>query len=420
MRKSYIILGLVMALLLAFTIPGMAIKIAPYSQPLHDIMHWDVTSAKLIIQNPEGESQTVSWPATVDLWNYNGNTWTFDLPSGDKFAFSKRVDVNVSTTEGAGSTVRGISLTDTVGAALAIHEGIRSHVTSAFMTGSWTNALAGVITYSAAGSAGGGMAASICAEMNMQPAASSGGSYFTYQSYFNVPTSATLIDTTTNNYAFELYELAGGAKAQFDDYGDFWTITGLTPLADHVLSAQYITLRTTIAPAGTYYDKFLVMSDTQNMIKFTQEILNGANGDTVGNAVDIQMNYHGIGTGHVGLASFMIYLQNTDTVAPNANVCPLQVGIDESGADVAVVTDAHIIFGMRMHGLIAGADYNRFCPFSINTSNRSITALFDIASGPAISFVIDTDETGANWGYVPLFVDPAGTIGYVRIYGGMD
>jgi len=52
-------------------------------------MYWNAASAKLIIQNPEGESLTTSWPSTVDLWNYNGNTWTFDLPSGDYFRFDK-------------------------------------------------------------------------------------------------------------------------------------------------------------------------------------------------------------------------------------------------------------------------------------------------------------------------------------------
>jgi len=266
MRKHFSILALVMILCLAFILPANAIKIAPYSQPLHDIMHWDVTSAKLIIQNPENENLTVSWPATVDLWNYNGNVWTYDLPDGDKFAFSKRVDFNISTTEGAGSTVRSISLTDTVGAANGIHEGIRSHVTSAFMTGSWCNAVVGVITYSAAGSAGGGMAAPICSEMNMQPAASSGGSYYSVHSYFNVPTSAELIDSTAFNYAFEAYELAGGAKGEFDDYGDFWHIVGLTPLVDHILSANYLTLRILVQPAATAYDKFLVLSHAQNML----------------------------------------------------------------------------------------------------------------------------------------------------------
>jgi len=194
MRKSLIALTLIMTMIMAFVIPGAAIKIAPYANPLHDIMYWNAASAKLIIQNPEGESLTTSWPSTVDLWNYNGTSWTFDLPDGDKFAFSKRVDFNISTTEGAGSTVRSLSITDTVGAAMAIHEGVYSHITSAYMTGGWANAIVGVITYSATGSAGGGMAASICGEMNMQPAATSGGSYYTSYPVLALPETT---DSTT-------------------------------------------------------------------------------------------------------------------------------------------------------------------------------------------------------------------------------
>lgn len=100
MKKSFIILGVVMALLMVFAIPALGVKIAPYSQPQHDIVHWDAKSARLIIQNPEGEGLTVSWPADVDLINYNGSTWTWDLPDGDEFAFLKTV--NVVLAEGIG------------------------------------------------------------------------------------------------------------------------------------------------------------------------------------------------------------------------------------------------------------------------------------------------------------------------------
>lgn len=89
MRKLIGILALVMILCLAIVGPALAVKILPYSQPLHDIMHWDAKSAKLIIMNPEGESLTKSWAATVDLVNYDGNTWTWDLPAGGTFAFGK-------------------------------------------------------------------------------------------------------------------------------------------------------------------------------------------------------------------------------------------------------------------------------------------------------------------------------------------
>ena len=226
MRKHFSILALVMILCLAFLLPVEAIKIAPYSQPLHDIMHWDAKSAKLIIMNPEGETQTVAWPATVDLWNYNGNSWTFDLPTGDVFAFSKRVNVVTSTTEGAGSTVRSESITHTVGAAGAIHEALYVTLNTEFATGAWANAIVGVLNYGAAGSSSGGLGAAICAEVNMAPIASPGGSYYNVHSYFNAPASTELIDSTAFNYAFERYETAD-PDHEFDLYGLLWHIVGL-------------------------------------------------------------------------------------------------------------------------------------------------------------------------------------------------
>jgi len=415
MKRSYLILGLVMALLLTFAIPGMAIKILPYANPLHDIMHWDTKSATLVIQNPENENMSVSWPSTVDLWNYNGNSWTFDLPDGDKFAFSKRVDFNISTTEGAGVTVRGISLTDTVGAALAIHEGIRSHITSAYMTGGWTNAIAGVITYSATGSAGGGMAAVFCAEMNMQPAVSSGGSYYAYQSYFNVPTSAELKDTNTDKYAFELYELVGGAKGEFDDYGEMWTITGLTPLVDHVLSADYVTLRITVAPvAGTYYDKFLVLSKSQNMIDFWNTTVDANVADGSGTTINVVGTMSGTSTGHMGgLASWV----NIDT-ATTANVagtyiCAMSSGVWEGAA--TEIAASKVIFGIRMQKLLTDTP-DRACPFSVATSNTGITAIFDVQTRSDLSDDDDDADTYTADGWVPLYVDIGGNIRYIRTY----
>jgi len=331
----------VMALLLAFAIPGMAIKIAPYSQPLHDIMHWDVRSERLIIQNPENETQTVSWPSTVDLWNYNGNTWTYDLPTGDKFAFSKRVDINIATTGGAGDTIRGISITDTVGAALGIHEGIISHVTSAYMTGSWANAVVGVITYSATGSAGGGMAAPICSEMNMQPAASSGGSYYSVHSYFNTPTSATLIDSTAFNYAFEKYEAAGGAVIQFDLYGLLWHIVGLTDATtkiwyDNTLKIQIDTTKWWIPLSeaeGSYTTSYPIVSN-----------------DATGAAIDITAPEIGI---DIGVADHGIFF--TGAVVPG-DVTNSFINVGDYTNPLAVAPAGANMFGIMHHVSLTDID----------------------------------------------------------------
>ena len=221
-------IAFILALVLCFVMPASAIKILPYNMPLHDIMSWDKFDETFHVGNPDNEAMSAAWPEDVDYWNYDGDQWKYNLPDGDEFAYYKTVNVNIASTDGEGSTVRGILVTDTVGGALAIHEGIVSHITSAFMTGSWCNAVVGVITYSATGSAGGGMAAPICSEMNMQPAASSGGSYYNVHSYFSVPDAAELIDSTGFNYAFELYELADNASLDFNLYGLFWHIVGLT------------------------------------------------------------------------------------------------------------------------------------------------------------------------------------------------
>jgi len=89
----------ILALILCFTIPAFAIKILPYNVPLQDLMRWDKYSATLKLSNPEGETLTISWPTTVDLWNYDGDTWTFNLPSGDTFAFSKAITGTVNLSE---------------------------------------------------------------------------------------------------------------------------------------------------------------------------------------------------------------------------------------------------------------------------------------------------------------------------------
>ena len=83
----------ILALIFCFAMPAFAIKILPYNVPLQDLMKWDKQGATLKLSNPEGETLSVAWASTVDFWNYDGATWTFDLPSGDTFAFGKGVAV---------------------------------------------------------------------------------------------------------------------------------------------------------------------------------------------------------------------------------------------------------------------------------------------------------------------------------------
>uniref|UniRef100_A0A6M3XWQ5 Uncharacterized protein n=2 Tax=viral metagenome TaxID=1070528 RepID=A0A6M3XWQ5_9ZZZZ len=112
----------ILALIFCFAMPAFAIKILPYDVPLQDLMKWDKSGATLKLSNPEGETLSVAWASTVDLWNYDGATWTFDLPSGDTFAFGKGIAVTgISSITGA-TTITGtfgvtgaVTITGTVG-----------------------------------------------------------------------------------------------------------------------------------------------------------------------------------------------------------------------------------------------------------------------------------------------------------------
>ena len=101
--KGFLKSILILTMILCFAISAFAVKILPYNMPLHDIMSWDERSATLKIANPEGESVSVAWASTVDLWNYDGTTWKFDLPIGSTFAFGKGVRIGApSSTYGSG------------------------------------------------------------------------------------------------------------------------------------------------------------------------------------------------------------------------------------------------------------------------------------------------------------------------------
>ena len=436
--KKYFKLFLVLILLLAFILPASAIKIAPYSQPLHDIMHWDVTSAKLIIQNPENENQTVSWPATVDLWNYNGNSWTYDLPDGDKFAFSKRVDFNISTTEGAGSTVRGISLTDTVGAAGAIHEGVYSLITSAFATGTWTNAVVGVITYSATGSASGGLAAALCGEINMQAAASSGGSYYNVHSYFSVPTAAELIDSTAFNYAFERYELADNASYDFGLYGLLWHVVGLYDHSgkvwyDNTLKIQIDTTKWWIPLSeaeGSYTTSYPIVSTylagTQvNLSGTLAEAVSGRGiksshtvnvpnfGDGYGKD-EFELTTTGTVAGHVACASFWVNTTAGVTGTGGSFLTPLSLGIYEDAA--ASMADTTVVLGARIQGVLGDTNNDNIAAFSLACSGDTLDALWLISSPAQASYATDDTVDSAKLGAMPFMKDSNGEVYWIRLW----
>ncbi len=102
------------------------------------------------------------------------------------------------------------------------------------------------------------------------------------------------------------------------------------------------------------------------------------------------------GTGAVG--SLIVCCQNNGIYA-------------DSGAN----TGSTVIFGMRAQGILTDAP-TVFAPFSINTSNRAVTALFHMTSNPDVGYLANSGTSGGKVGDVPLFCDAAGTQYFVRIY----
>lgn len=124
-------------------------------------------------------------------------------------------------------------------------------------------------------------------------------------------------------------------------------------------------------------------------------------------------------TGTAGASSFPVSALSSwvnipsGTVGAGKYVCAQNNGIYEDAA--ATVTNAKIIFGMRAQKLIADTDSLSF-PFSLNTNNTAITALFDVNNATDMGWVDGVLSSATGDGHIPLFRDAAGVVHYVNTY----
>lgn len=101
------------------------------------------------------------------------------------------------------------------------------------------------------------------------------------------------------------------------------------------------------------------------------------------------------------------------TVGAGKYVCAQNNGIYEDAA--ATVTNAKLIFGMRAQKLIGDTDSLSF-PFSLNTNNTAITAVFDVNNATDMGWIDGVLSSSTGDGHIPLFRDAAGVIHYVNTY----
>lgn len=245
---------LILTMILCFVIPVFAVKILPYNMPLHDIMSWDERSATLKIANPEGESVSVAWASTVDLWNYDGTTWKFDLPSGNTFEFGKQVTLGTSgspfsftyadkvlsvyttcaSTNGS-TTANPVYINSIYTGAGQVGRCIEANLETNVAMGVWLNAIKGYTEFTGTSGRTTGLASAVCAEMLLPNATLSSGVYAPLELEW-VGQASTNTSGGTSVYTTLIYaNVGGGTATDFDARGYFFSLQGLTGATTAVL-----------------------------------------------------------------------------------------------------------------------------------------------------------------------------------------
>ena len=127
-------------------------------------------------------------------------------------------------------------------------------------------------------------------------------------------------------------------------------------------------------------------------------------------AFEVDITLSGSPTDHSAAASAWVNITG-GTVPVGTYICARNDGIYEATA--ATITNAKLIFGARMHYLADDTDGLRF-PFSLNTNNVAITALFDCQNRSDFGLVASAG-TAENQ-LLPIMRDSAGNLRYIMLY----
>lgn len=149
--------------------------------------------------------------------------------------------------------------------------------------------------------------------------------------------------------------------------------------------------------------------DTQGKLKFDATIDVGAMDDGYG-VWEVNLNCTGVWTGHGAAASAWANV-NSATIGAGNYICARNDGVYEAAG--GTITNAKVIFGARMQKILSDTDALSF-PFSVNTNNTAITALFDVNNLTDLGMI--TDNGSDDGTLVPLMRNAAGTLKYVKLY----
>lgn len=173
----------------------------------------------------------------------------------------KAIDIFTTSSETEG-TVRSVAI-NTVNAVddrSTIIEAFRSNVASAYETGDWVNAIVGRIDYTGGGSAAGGTAAAISAEIMFpnESMTSMGGQYNALALEMGMDSSTAFHENANYPYAFLKFSTWGGTE--MDDHGYLFYVDGISAAADKLVSLTSHTLK---ARVGSL-DRYVVLSQMQD------------------------------------------------------------------------------------------------------------------------------------------------------------
>ena len=137
-------------------------------------------------------------------------------------AATERAITIASTTALTSGTIRSFEMTQTHTGIGAIAEGLTAIVKTNVALGSWANAIYGKLDFQTIGKVT-GLGGVICAELTMAGGAVSQGTYATFQSEINLPTSY----SSSVPISVMRINTWGAQKTDFDDHGYLFDIQGV-------------------------------------------------------------------------------------------------------------------------------------------------------------------------------------------------
>jgi len=156
-----------------------------------------------------------------------------------------------------------------------------------------------------------------------------------------------------------------------------------------------------------------------NAIKVDASMANPAISDGSAMGCQIEATMTGTATGMFSATSSWANINGTTGYNW---VNAITTGIWENGA-AGVIANGVLIFGMRMQAILTHTNFARLCPFALNASTATVSALFSVGNtnlGGDCGYIEATTEGDAPIGYVPLLMDSNNKKYYVRVYADTD